>query len=536
MVAGAERDPADDRADGRAAGDIDRPHPAECQRTRDGVIDAVQGQSLRDLKVEADLTHGFRLCGIARLGDTAAYPHAQKPTQQDGFEDLLHGNHPLLKAPLTVRCAAGRCSAGTVRAGVMRPGRASATIRRRIGDRGKTLAFERAQRPESRRAVGGERARSKQQMRTRRMKRSPGTHVAISALSGAAVAIALGSQVLFAGPQQTAAEKPAPTAQKVAPAAQKALTPFIDAHTHFEAKEAEASVRSALAALARENAAMILFQMPPDTFDHPGHYDAEVVLAEAKKHPEIGVLGGGGTLNAMIIQSAATGDAGPAVVKKFKDRADELLREGVIGFGEMTAEHYSGVTPYQYAPADHPLYLALADIAAEHGVPIDLHMEAVPEDMAVPPNVKVPPNPPKLHANIAAFERLLAHNPRAKIIWAHAGADGTGQRTPELCRRLLRAHANLVMEIKTDPRTQGMNYPLADGKIKPDWLALFKEFPDRFIIGSDQHYPEPDGAEQRWQEAVRLFNQLPADVRRKIGTENVFRIYPKIASRANAKK
>src|SRR6185436_760739 len=172
------------------------------------------------------------------------------------------------------------------------------------------------------------------------------------------------------------------------PAADKALTPYVEAHTHFDAKDAEAAVRAALAGLVRQNAAMVLLQMPPDTFDHPGHYDAEVVLAEARKHPgQIGVLGGGGTLNAMIIQAAATGEAGPAVQKKFKDRAEELLREGVIGFGEMTAEHYAGVTPYQYAPADHPLYLLLADIAAAHGVPIDLHIEAVPEDMAVPATV-----------------------------------------------------------------------------------------------------------------------------------------------------
>jgi predicted TIM-barrel fold metal-dependent hydrolase len=252
------------------------------------------------------------------------------------------------------------------------------------------------------------------------------------------------------------------------------------------------------------------------------------VLAEARKHPgQIGVLGGGGTLNAMIIQAAATGEAGPAVQKKFKDRAEELLREGVIGFGEMTAEHYAGVTPYQYAPADHPLYLLLADIAAAHGVPIDLHIEAVPEDMAVPATVKVPPNPPRLHANIAAFERLLAHNPRAKIIWAHAGADGTGFRTPELCRRLLKAHPNLFMEIKADPKAQGLNYPMADGKLKPDWLALFTDFPDRFVIGSDQHYPETADPVQRWQEVVRLFNQLPEPVRKKIGTENVARIYGK---------
>jgi predicted TIM-barrel fold metal-dependent hydrolase len=148
--------------------------------------------------------------------------------------------------------------------------------------------------------------------------------------------------------------------------------------------------------------------------------------------------------------------------------------------------------------------------------------------MPLPPGLKSPPNAAQLHANIAAFERLLAHNPRAKIIWAHAGSDGTGFRTPELDRRLLVAHANLYLEIKADPGAHGKNYPLAaDGKIKPDWLKLFTDFPDRFIIGSDQHYPEPPGSQQRWQEVVLLFNQLPGDVRRKIGTENVAHIFGK---------
>jgi predicted TIM-barrel fold metal-dependent hydrolase len=372
-----------------------------------------------------------------------------------------------------------------------------------------------------------------------RMKRSARTPVTIAGLSGVGVLAMFGVQVVLASPPRPpeAADKPA-ASKEPAPAPVKALTPYVEAHTHFDAADPEGSVRAALAAGPRQNAAMVLFQMPPDTFDHPGHYDAEVVLAEAKKHPDkIGVLGGGGTLNAMIIQAAATGDAGPAVQKKFKERAEQLLKEGVIGFGELTAEHYAGVTPYQYAPADHPLYLMLADIAAEHGVPIDLHMEAVPEDMALPAGLKSPPNPPRLHANIAAFERLLAHNPRAKIIWAHAGADGTGQRTPELCRRLLKAHANLYMEIKTDPHAQGMSYPLADGKIKPEWLALFTEFADRFVMGTDQHYPEDKGPDQRWQEAVRLFNQLPADVRKKIGTENIARIYGKsVASHLSTAK
>jgi predicted TIM-barrel fold metal-dependent hydrolase len=345
--------------------------------------------------------------------------------------------------------------------------------------------------------------------------------VRASALPVAGIAAMLAAHILFASQPQTGAGKSSAGIEPV-----PALTPYVEAHTHFDDKDPEGSVRAALAALGRQNATKIFFLTLPDTYDRPGSFDAEVLLPTAKKYPgKVAVLGGGGTLNPMIMKSVATGDAGPAAQKEFKDRAEELIREGVVGFGEMTAEHFDGATPYQYAPADHPLFLLLADIAAEHSIPIDLHMEAVPADMPLPANLKSPPNAPQLHANIAAFERLLAHNPRAKIIWAHAGSDGTGFRTPDLCRRLLVAHANLYMEIKADPLAHGKNYPLADGKIKPEWLKLFEDFPDRFIIGTDQHYPEPKGQDQRWQEMVLLFNQLPVDLRHKIGTENIAHIY-----------
>ncbi len=346
------------------------------------------------------------------------------------------------------------------------------------------------------------------------------TTVSISAI-GIALMM-LPSHVSFA---RQSALNPAKTPEGNEPIA--ALTPFVEEHAHFDETDPQGSIRAALAALGHENAAMIIFQISPDTFDHPGRYDSEILLSEVKKHSgKLAITGGGGSLNSMIIQSAATGDAGPAVQKKFKDRADELLREGVVGFGEMTAEHFSGYTPYQYAPIDHPLYLLLADIAAAHNVPIDLHMEAVPQDMALPAGQKSPPNAPQLHANIAAFERFLSHNPHAKVIWAHLGSDFTGFRTVDLDRRLLLAHPNLYMEIKADPVSPGFNYPLdADGRIQPEWLNLFTEFPDRFVIGSDQHYPLPKGEDRRWQEVILLFNQLPADVRKKIGTENVAAIY-----------
>ena len=82
------------------------------------------------------------------------------------------------------------------------------------------------------------------------------------------------------------------------------------------------------------------------------------------------------------------------------------------------------------------------------------------------------------------------------------------------------------MQIKVDPLNLGKNPPITDGKIQPEWLKLFQDFPDRFFIGSDQSYPTPVGSGlQRWQAAVLLLNQLPADLQQKIGTENAFRVY-----------
>src|SRR6266853_6559367 len=68
-----------------------------------------------------------------------------------------------------------------------------------------------------------------------------------------------------------------------------------------------------------------------------------------------------------------SGNAGGEIRRTFRERAEEIVRQGAVGFGEMTAEHFAGGTPYQYAPADHPLFLLLADIAAQHRVVIDFH-------------------------------------------------------------------------------------------------------------------------------------------------------------------
>lgn len=154
-----------------------------------------------------------------------------------------------------------------------------------------------------------------------------------AALAGAGFLVALSAQLLFARAGQPATEQPPADA-----AAVPAASPYIEGHSHFDEKDPQGTLRSVLAALGRQNTKKIYLQIPPDTFDHPGHYDVEVILEAAKKYPDkVGILGGGGSLNAMIQQSTQTGDAGPEVQKKFKAQAEDLLRKGVAGFGEMTA-------------------------------------------------------------------------------------------------------------------------------------------------------------------------------------------------------
>jgi hypothetical protein len=314
-----------------------------------------------------------------------------------------------------------------------------------------------------------------------------------------------------------------------APGQKRPLAPaFIDAHVHMDQDHPEASIALLLQATRGLEGVRAVIQTEPYGADDPARWDIEKVLAAVKRHSGgVALMGGGGTLNPMLLQAYATGDAGPAARARLRARAEEILREGAIGFGELSNEHFSTaagpVKDYEYFPADSPLMLLLADIAAEHGAPIVLHMEAVPEDM---PSGLAPPNPPALHANFQALENLLSHNPKTRLIWAHAGADNTGFRTPERMRPLLAAHPNLYMEIKYDPRAPGRNPPIVNGVLQPGWLRLFLDFPDRFIVGSDQHYdPGSTAGLARARGDAQILALLPAPLRQKIAVDNPRRIY-----------
>ena len=71
-----------------------------------------------------------------------------------------------------------------------------------------------------------------------------------------------------------------------------------------------------------------------------------------------------------------------------------------------------------------------------------------------------------------------------------------------------------------------------DGLIRPEWLTLFNDFPDRFVIGSD-HFHGPLGRTPRGAPGVppnvrptwNLVDQLPEELAREIACENALMIY-----------
>jgi predicted TIM-barrel fold metal-dependent hydrolase len=321
---------------------------------------------------------------------------------------------------------------------------------------------------------------------------------------------------------------------------------YIDVHNHLFGMTGQRSVfgggtdypgaaRAAVSQMDGLEIRTAIVMPPPFTEGQRDVFEADAFLAAIDKYPgRFAFMGGGGTLNVMIQKAARSGKTDPEMHRRFEEQADRLIALGAVGFGEMTAEHFSlhHSHPYETAPPDHPLFLLLADIAARHDVPLDLHMEAIPEDMPLPDidRVKAGNNPPQLKGNIPAFERLLAHNRKARIIWAHAGWDNTGFRTVRLMDELLGRHPNLYMTFKFGRDSVKENRLFAPGqKLKPEWLALITKYPERFMIGCDQFFAPPQTDMRRppgrAEPAQALLSQLPPETARKIAVENPRRVF-----------
>jgi len=124
------------------------------------------------------------------------------------------------------------------------------------------------------------------------------------------------------------------------------------------------------------------------------------------------------------------------------------------------------------------------------------------------------------HSDVDAIGRLFLHYPAARILWAHSGFE-----RPENVREMLKKHKNLWCDLafRTDHATAG--------KPSPEWRALFMEFPDRFMLGTDSYVPERWHfiiEHARWARA--WLADLPADVAERIAFRNGEALFGPVAT------
>lgn len=148
---------------------------------------------------------------------------------------------------------------------------------------------------------------------------------------------------------------------------------------------------------------------------------------------------------------------------------------------------------YDSANADGPVARSLMQLAQQRGLAVLAHVD---DD---------------------AIVKLYAHAPQARIVWAHTGIGGV---PVERVRELLSRHPTLMGELSYRP---GL---LDGGRLAAPWRALFMEFPDRFMIGSDTwvngRWPQ---YEALMDEARRWLGELPHEVARRIGWDNAARLF-----------
>lgn len=319
-----------------------------------------------------------------------------------------------------------------------------------------------------------------------------------------------------------------------------AQTPaLIDVHMHFQVSRGVLPAGAAAGAVDTMNRIGIerSLLMPPPQVDpnRRGFHDLAELQDAVRGHADRFALLGGSALNVMLHQTPADA-VDESVKERFRQQALAYVQQGAVGFGEIALLHLSlpamgDQHPYESVPGDHPLLLLLADIAAEQQRPVDLHFDLVPEDMALPEALRAnAANPERLVANGEAFKRLLSHNPKAVIVWSHVGFEPLLSRHPERVRQMLRAYPNLHMSFRLNrgaPRPAAALTP--SGQVKPQWLALIAEFPDRFMLGSDAFYgpsgSERGSTEEGLQNLRLLVAQLPPEVARQVARDNAIRLY-----------
>ena len=285
---------------------------------------------------------------------------------------------------------------------------------------------------------------------------------------------------------------------------------YIDVHSHINPDGM--SYTALLSNMDREGIDTMVVMEPPGSIWLQGGTPSKYGIPDAGlTYPTRFISLCSGDAGKMLYTATKTGGYTQDDESRYKALLVDAARSGTCrGFGEIGVRHFppSGM-PQTYditVPADHPWMLVMSDVAAQYGIPVDVHMEATSD-------------------TVAGLERLLAHNRNTTIIWDHAGWGNTGENTPALMRRLLSENPNLYTSIKFRKDMSDTGFLNTDGMINPAWLSVVKEFPDRFMMGSDIKPGIWENEFRQVKDHVSILSQLPPDIQGKVARDNAIRIF-----------
>lgn len=123
----------------------------------------------------------------------------------------------------------------------------------------------------------------------------------------------------------------------------------------------------------------------------------------------------------------------------------------------------------------------------------------------------------QVHGDDRAVEEIVRLEPRARVLWAHAGMSAS----PGRVERLIALSPTLLVEL-------ALRSDVAPGgTLDPDWRDLFVRHADRFLVGTDtwvneqwERYAEIQREKRAW------LAQLPRDVAERIAYRNGERLFP----------
>lgn len=314
--------------------------------------------------------------------------------------------------------------------------------------------------------------------------------------------------------------------------------PWIDVHVHLLATDlagAKALAGEAVTFAQSQGMRRVVLFPPPQMNQNTLLDGPEFAPALEEYGDRVAFLGGGASLNPML-HAAANRTPSASEVEAYRQRAEVIANSGARGFGEIALHHLSmsAKHPYEIVSADHPFLKVLMDVAAAHNMPIDLHFDPILAQSTLPEALRGNKNPSTFAPNVEGFERLLAYNRAAPVVWAHAGGgDDFGAFTPHLVTRMLTEHPNLYLSLR--PRSKRPGAILGTGERNDEWLAVVESFPDRFVMGSDSFFVQSTrgGAAQEFAERLgaqtqairRVLQFLSPETARKVARSNAVRLY-----------